>query len=471
MASSNEHKLGLWGLMALVVGVMLGGGVFAIPQNLAIGAGTGAIVIGWIITGIGVISLAYSFRFLSHVREDLKNGVYSYAREVGGRYAGFNSAWGYWLAAVIGNVSYAVLLLAALSYFFPVFGNGNTTIAVIVGSIFLWAFVFLIQRGIKEAAFINLIATVCKLVPLFIFIVCAVFAFNFGKFKLNFWGSPSLGGIFEQVKSTMLVTLWVFIGVEGAVVESANAKKASDVGKATIMGLLLVLLIYIAISLLSLSIMTQEELAVTKNPSLGYVLERILGMPGALIIDIGLIISLLGAWLGWTLLAAQVPYDVAVDGSLPRIFGKKNDKNVPVGALYFSTLLAQVMLIVSHFYEDAYLSLVKLATTCVLIPYLFSSYFALYIVVFSKDKKKFKYVDLIASCIATLYAIWLIYAAGLKYLLLSSILYALGLVFFYWGAKERRERVFSNLKEKIVAILLVVCAGFAIWYEYIMHIF
>ena len=127
--------LGLGLLVALVVGSIIGSGIFGLPQNMAVGPGAGAIVIGWIITGVGMLTLARTYQMLSMRRPDLDNGVYAYARALSGEYVGFNAAWGYWISAWIGNVGYLVAAFGAMGYFYPAFGDGNTAAAIIGASI------------------------------------------------------------------------------------------------------------------------------------------------------------------------------------------------------------------------------------------------------------------------------------------------------------------------------------------------
>ena len=269
----EPQKLGFAQLAALIVGSMIGGGAFNLPSDMARGAGTGAVIIGWIITGIGMIALAFVYQSLANRKPELTGGVYSYAKAGFGEYIGFNSAWGYWLSAWIGNVSYSVLLFGAVGYFLPMFGAGNNVASIIGASVLLWAFTLLILNGVSGAALINLITTIAKLVPIFLFIVISLFMFNFDKFTFQFWGTSDLGGIVTQVKSTMLVTLWTFIGIEGAVVVSGRAKKQSDVGKATVLGLIGTLIVYMLITLMSLGVMDRVKLSGLENPSMAYVLE------------------------------------------------------------------------------------------------------------------------------------------------------------------------------------------------------
>ena len=260
--SDSTQKLRLGALIALVVGSMVGGGIFSLPQNIAASASAGATLIGWLITGVGMLTLAFVFQTLANRKPELDGGVYAYAKAGFGDYMGFSSAWGYWISAWIGNVSYFVLLFSTLGYFVPMFGEGNTLPAVIGASLVLWGVHFLVLRGIREAAFVNLVTTIAKIVPLILFIVITAVAFRLDVFTADFWGrgNPELGSVMQQVRNMMLVTVWVFIGIEGANVFSARAERRSDVGRATVIGFYSVLALLVLVNILSMGIMSQAEL-------------------------------------------------------------------------------------------------------------------------------------------------------------------------------------------------------------------
>ena len=186
-SSNSEKNLNFTALTALVVGSMIGAGIFSLPQNIAEKASVGAAMIGWLITGFGMLMLAFVFQMLSRRKPELDSGVYAYARAGFGNYMGFNSAWGYWLVASLGNVSYYVLIFATLGYFFPVFGEGNTIAAVAAASLLLWALYFMLARGIEGATFINQLVTIAKIIPLLTFIVIMFTAFKVGIFTSDFW--------------------------------------------------------------------------------------------------------------------------------------------------------------------------------------------------------------------------------------------------------------------------------------------
>ncbi|BAN56167.1 MULTISPECIES: arginine-ornithine antiporter [Pseudomonas] len=458
--SDSSGKLKLGALVALVVGSMIGGGIFSLPQNMAASAGVGAVLIGWGITAVGMLTLAFVFQTLANRKPDLDGGVYAYAKAGFGDYMGFSSAWGYWISAWLGNVGYFVLLFSTLGYFFPIFGEGNTPAAIIGASILLWAVHFLVLRGIKEAAFINLVTTVAKVVPLVLFALICLFAFRLDIFTADIWalGTPELGSVMNQVRNMMLVTVWVFIGIEGASIFSSRAEKRSDVGKATVIGFVTVLLFLVLVNVLSLGIMTQPELAKLQNPSMAAVLEHVVGHWGAVLISVGLIISLLGALLSWVLLCAEIMFAAAKDHTMPEFLRRENANQVPANALWLTNAMVQIFLVITLFSNSTYLSLIYLATSMILVPYLWSAAYAFLLALRSEtyeqalaERKK----DLIIGGIALLYAIWLLYAGGVKYLLLSALLYAPGAILFAKAKREVGQPIFTNVEKLIFAAVVI----------------
>lgn len=468
---TTSRKLGLGALTAVVIGSMIGSGVFSLPQNMAAGAGPLAILIGWGITGVGILALALVYQGLSTRKPQLDAGPYAYAKEGFGPFVGFNSAWGYWLSAWLGNVSYAVVMFSALSYFVPAFGEGNTWQAVVGASVVLWLIHALILAGIREAALVNLITTIAKVAPIVLFIALVVVAFQVDVFTLDFSGAGNveLGSVMNQVKSTMLVTLWVFIGIEGASVVSARAERRKDIGVATIAGFLTCLVLYALVSLLSLGIMTQPELAALKNPSMAGVLESVVGPWGAILINVALVVSVLGAFLSWTLLAAEIPHVAGRDGTMPKLFAAENSRGSPSTSLWITNGLVQLFLVVTLFAESTYTALFYIASAAILVPYVFSGAYALKTALTRDGYRAGESTtrDLVAGAVATVYGIWLVYAAGPTYLFMCAMLYAPGIVFYVMARREQGAgaQVFAPVEALLATGLVAagVAAGYLIW--------
>ncbi|MDO6526607.1 basic amino acid/polyamine antiporter [Motilimonas sp. 1_MG-2023] len=459
-----QKQLGIASLVALVISTMIGAGIFSLPQNIAAGASAGAVSIAWLITGVGMSALVLVFHFLAKVKPELQGGIFDYAKAGFGDFMGFNSAWGYWICNLLANVSYAVVFFGALSIFtdttdWVLFGEGNTVAAIIGASILVWTMHFLVLRGVQVAAAVNIVATIAKLLPIIVFIVAVILAFQYEKFSFDFWGTatPELGSVMDQVKASMMVTLWVFIGIEGAVIVSGRAKNRSDVGKATIIALICALTLYIMVTLFTFGVMTQPEIAALHNPSMGQILAHILGPCGAKFVSAGLVISVSGALLSWTVVSAEAPFVAAKSGLFPRCFRRENKNGSASFSLWASTLLVQFFLIMTLVQESTYLALVYIATSAVLLPYLLAAAYAVKLVI-SQQKREHKMSSLIIAIIATLYSCWLVYAAGLDALLLCALLYAPGIWVYRKAKKEADESFLTSHKEKTFAALLIFMA-------------
>jgi len=456
-----EKKLGLTALTALVLSSMLGAGVFSLPQNMAAVASPAALLIGWAITGVGIVMLAMAMLLLTRIKPELDGGIFSYARAGFGEVMGFCSAWGYWLCAVIANVSYLVIVFSAFSFFTDtpdrvIFGDGNTWQSMIGASVLLWLVHWLVLRGVQTAAGINLLATLGKLVPLAVFVVLAIAAFNLDKFRLDFTGTELGQPVWQQVKQTMLITLWVFIGVEGAVVVSSRASNKRDVGRATMLAVLAALVVYLLVTMLSLGIIPRAELAEMRNPSMGGLMALLLGGGGHVLIAVGLLISVCGAYLSWTIMAAEVPFIAAQQGAFPRSLSKQNARQAPAASLWLTNGSVQICLILIALTHADYNTLLTIASEMILVPYLLVG---LYLWKVAAGKPKVLFV----AAGATIYGLWLLYASGPMHLLMSVVLYAPGLLLFLFARRGGRGTSPLHIAEKALMVLLIAAAVPAVW--------
>ncbi len=468
---SPAGKLGIFGLAGIVVSSMIGGGIFSLPQNMAQSAAVGAVILAWLVTGFGMYFIANTFRILSDARPDLTSGIYMYARSGFGPYMGFNIGWSYWLCQIFGNVGYAVITMDALDYFFPgVFTGGNNLYSVIGGSFLIWFFNFLVLRGVKQATMINLVVTIAKIVPLLLFIIIMTAVFNMDKFDFDFWGKLStdkLGDLGSQVKNTMLVTLWAFIGIEGAVVLSGRAEKQSYVGRATLIGYLGCLAIYVLLSVLPFGFMTRVQMAAVANPSTAGVLELVVGPWGSWLMNIGVVIAILASWLSWTMIVAEMPYAMAKNGTFPKIFGYENKAGSPNISLWITSGLMQAAMILVYFANNAWNTMLSITGVMVLPAYLMSCLFLWKLCEDNELPKTTgvsRFTALTTGILGTVYAIWLLYAAGFSYLLMAAIFIAIGIPFYIWARQDTpsKEPLFSE-PEKALAVAIVAVALIAIY--------
>lgn len=301
----------------------------------------------------------------------------------------------------------------------------------------------------------------------------------------NFWGADTPGApdISTQIKATTSATVWSFIGVEGAVVLSARAKHSADVGKASLTGFLGIFAIYVLVAILSMGVLPTEELASLKSPQMAGILQAVIGPWGAAIVNIGVILSLAGALLGWTILAADCPYSAARQGVFLKAFARANPNGSPSFALYLTNGLVQLFLIVIFFSASTYQVFYTFSTTMIMIPYFLSALYYLKVTLrgegFPRGAKSpapdsdsdantaARGGSLAAArffaIIGTAYGIWMLYSSGLELTFVACILYAPGILVYALGKKERGRPVFERPYEMVLAIALVVLALIAIF--------
>ncbi|MDU0478227.1 amino acid permease [Staphylococcus chromogenes] len=472
--AAPAKTVSMWTLVSLIIGSTVGAGIFALPQNAASVAAPGAMLIGWAIAGIGMLSIAFVFQVLALRKPHLDSGVYSYVRAGLGDFVGFASAWGYWLGSVIAQVGYATLFFSTLGHYIPFFSTENRLTSGIAVSILTWVIFFMLTRGVKQAALMNVITTVAKLLPILSFLVLVAFiGFSWDKFTFDFWGrGGESGSVIDQIKAFMLFTVWTFIGVEGASVYSKQARKRSDVGRATVIGFFSVLALLVSVTTLSFGVMTQQELAALGDNSLAAVLEAVIGPWGGALVSFGLMFSVLGAYVSWQMLCAEPILLMGMDGLLPSRFGKLNKHGSPFSAQLVSTIVIQLCVIVFFMNEATYSFMVQLATIMYMLPYVFSS---LYLVLLTTRGRGMTHPHagtrfddsgpvvagaenrrhLAIGSVALVYSLWLFYAADPRYLFLACLLVIPGLVPYVWTRMAARERIFNAFEWVIVALVVL----------------
>lgn len=465
--ASEEQKLPLNALIALVVGSMVGAGIFTLPA--AFGRATGVVggLVAWAIAGTGMLMLAFVFQTLAERKPHLDSGIFAYARAGFGNYLGFLAALSFWIGTCVGNTSYFVLIQSTLGEFFPIFGDGNTVPAVLVASVILWAFHFMILRGVKQAAGLNTIVTIAKIVPIVIFILILLFNFNPDVFSDNLFAGAGYEAesLLAQVRRTMLVTVFVFIGIEGASVYSRYAERRSDVGLATVLGFAGVLCLLILVTVLPYAILPRAEIAELRNPSMAGAFEIVVGRWGNVFISIGLLISVLGAYLAWSLFAAEVPFMAAREQLMPNFLNHENAQKVPSVSLWLTNIIVQGFLVVTLFAEQAFEVALELTSSLSLIPYLLVAAFGLKLATTGETyelSSRNRSRQWVIGAIATLYAIFMLIAGGTKYILLSGLILAPGTILFILARREQNLRVF-HFWEWFLFTLTVIAAISAIY--------
>lgn len=426
----SSGKLGFWGLTALVFGLMVGVGIYNLPQNMAAVANPGAVWLSWLVTSIGILPLVLAFKWLSDRYPQYNAGIYQYALAGFGRYAGFNIAWGYWLCTAFSNVAYAVMLNDSFGAFFPaLLRHGWET--VLFGTILIWIMFFIVARGIRTAKFVNNLLAAVKILMLIFIITILVIFFKARLYEADVWGViKGVGVTWQQVKETMMVTLFCFFGVEGAVMMSARARKSSDVGKAGIAGFLISLSLYMAVSILSFGLLGRAQLADLPDPSIAYILRDTCGLWAYWFVISAVIVSLLGGWVAWTLVVAQVPYEATLVGILPKAFRKVNRQGMPTFGLFASSVVMELFLLMVVMADDVYLAALHITGLMIIPGYFFTGLFLI--------KKADNWKIMTIAVITTVFCLWMAYSGGLINMFLTSLFYILGIGFYIKTHKERQ---------------------------------
>lgn len=454
----NKKGISRTELIALIVSSCIGTGIFGITTNVAAAAAPGPALLAWLFVGIGILFLVLSLNNLSNKRPDLKAGIFSYAGAGFGPLGEFISGWSYWLSAWLGNIAFATMLMSSLGTFIPMFKGGQNLASIIVAIIFCWILTLLVNQGVESASFINSIGTVFKVIPLVLFIILMIIGFKGGLFTADFWGhvannmskGTTTGSVWEQIKGTMMTLIWVFIGVEGASVMSHRAKNRSQAEQATIIGFILLVLIYVMISILPYGHLSRAALAAGGQPALGSVLEAVVGHWGAVMINVGLIISTIISWLSWTMLPAETTMLVADDKAMPKVWGKVNAKGAPTTSLMITGVLQTIFLFSLLFTQQAYEFAYSLAAAAILFSYLLVG---LYQMKYSAENQEWG--QFTVGLIASIFQLICMVLAGWSQVLLVSISFIPGFIIYWQNCKEQNHKMSGAEKTVIILVLLL----------------
>lgn len=461
MKDNKNVKLGVVGLAALTFGMMVGSGIFNLPQNMASSAGAGASLLAWLVTAAGMMLLTVTFKKLTGLHPEMRAGIYEYGRACFGDFAGFNLAWGYWLCTAFANIAYAVMLSDSFGAFLPpLLGHGLPTL--LFCSALIWFFFFLVGSGMKTAKLMTVGLAVVKFATILLIIILLAVNFDLGLFSLDFWsGAAVTESLAAQVKGTMMVTLWCFIGIEGASVMAGRARKPRDVGRAGIIGFLAAWTLYLLVSMLCFGVMKRAEMAGLQNPSVAYVLRDICGEWAYWLVIASVIISLGGGWIAWTLVTAEVPYAAAKAGIFPRFFMRMNRNGMPIVGLFISSVIMQLFMFVVINSENAYLTTLDITGMMILPCYLAS---ALYLCRCAAScggtpGRSPQVMSLAVGVCCSLFCVWMIWAGGVRLLMETSVFYLFGFLFYIKTRRERHGRLFGRLDLALLAALLAAAAA------------
>jgi APA family basic amino acid/polyamine antiporter len=369
----TQPALGLWACTAIVVGNVIGTGIFALPSSLA--AFGGLALVGWLLTSTGAIVLAVVFARLAQ-QIPRAGGPYAFTRAGYGDFTGFLIAWGYWIglwasvaALAVGTMNYVGAGVRAAGM------DAAASGAVAIGG--LWAMTWFNLRGVEGAGRFQSITTVLKLIPLIAIGTVGLFSATWSNFAPIV--PPDYGSTFSAVAAVAALTMYSFLGIESATVIAGNVDQPSrTIPRATVTGTVVIAIVYILSTIGVMGALPPEALAASRAP-FSDAAAAIWGPWAAMAVTIGVVISGVGALNGFILLQGQVPYAAAEDRLFPRRFAQLSRTGVPAFGCIVSSLLATVILVAYYGglssgatgLVAAYDAIILLATFTTLVPYAF----------------------------------------------------------------------------------------------------
>jgi APA family basic amino acid/polyamine antiporter len=444
-----RRSMGLWMATALVIGNMIGSGIFLLPASLAAVAGPVSIL-AWVFTGIGALLLALVFARLGRVMPRT-GGPYAYARRAFGDFVGFQTAWGYWIAAWAGNAAITVAFVGYLAVFWPALGDHNL-LAALVGIGVIWLLTLVNAIGVRESAQVQLVTTVLKFVPLAIIGIVGLFFIHGGNYTPF---APH--GTGSAISAAAPLCLWAFIGLESAAVAAGEVKDPEKtIPRATIIGTLAATLVYILATVAIMGIIPTGELANSSSP-FADAAGQAFGGSWDKVLALVAMAATFGALNGWILLQGRVPLAAAEDGLFPKQFAKVHgERRTPVFGLVVSSVLVTALMLMNYTkgLVDAFTFVILLATLTTLVPYAYAAAAQAYLY-FTEPamfEKRLFVRDTIIATLAFAYSVWAITGSGKDIIAKGFVLLLAGIpVYVLVKWRTAREQLAADVTPTVTA--------------------
>jgi APA family basic amino acid/polyamine antiporter len=419
------RKLGMWMVTALVVGNMIGSGIFLLPA--ALGSFGGISLIGWIVSAAGATLLALVFSRLSRLVKK-SGGPYVYTREAFGDFPGFLVAWGYWISIWTTNAAIAVAFVSYMTLFWEALGD-NAVLSVGLGLATIWVLTWVNVLGVHTAGVVQLVTTVLKVLPLLAIAFFGLFYVDVSNFQpFNASGQSP----FAAVTATVSLTVWAFLGLESGTTPAEHVHEPEKtIPRATIIGTLGTAVIYILGTVAVMGTIAPADLAGSNAPY-AEAARVMWGSWAGYAVGAGAVVSCFGALNGWLLLQGQIPLAAARDGLFPKVFGRISKYDTPAHGLVFSSVLASVLLMMNYSKSliEQFTFIILLATLNTLVPYLFCSLAELML------RRKLSYASVV-SLLAFAFSLWAIAGAGQEIVYWGFLLLMLGVPVYVWIHRDR----------------------------------
>jgi APA family basic amino acid/polyamine antiporter len=429
-----KQKIGLWTSTSLVVGNMIGAGVFLAPAAMA---SYGSVCLfGWVFASIGSFFLARVFSNLSKLLPNTNGGPYIYTRRGLGDFAGFLIAWGYYISNCAGVAAITVSFISAMSTFFPILAT-NSLLAMLVGFGVNVLLSYINCLGIVAGGRVQLVTTILKLVPLIVIGIGGLFFIKLQNFTpFNTSGTS----VFSAINATAAMAMFSFVGLECATVPAGDVEDSGNtVAKATMLGITISTLVYIIGSVSIMGIIPSNILAHSPTPY-SDAAEVIIGHNTKYWISGGMAIAAFGAINGWILMQGHLGYGVAKDKLFPQAFARVNKRNVPWFSIVVNGAVVCVMIFMNFNkgLVDQFKNIMLLSVFTTVVPYLFSA--AAYPVIHAhKTQNKASIAVILLAILAFAYALWAIAGTGKDPVYLGFLILMLGIPFYVWITYKKNK--------------------------------
>jgi APA family basic amino acid/polyamine antiporter len=427
-----KQVMGFWRCWGLVVGIMIGNGIFMLPTVLAPFGKMS--LLGWILAGVGTLFIALMFGLLAK-RNPMIGGPYAYTREAFGDLTGFLIGWGYWIGVITAVAAGSLAITGYLGFFFPIL-NQSPIYSALVSLSLIWLVTGLYVAGIKASSTFQLVTSLFKILPLFIIAGGGLFI---GDFSETTTSAPKDDATLFNISEMIMIIMWAYVGVEAVTLPSDDMiLPQRNIPKALIVGTLTVMAVYLLISYGVMALVPLESLANSTSP-IADAASVIFGPWGAGLIGIVALVSIISNVNANVFIVGVMPQAMSQDNIFPKCFAGLNKSGAPAVAIVFSGLLAS-LLVVINFSEgliEAFKTLILLSTLATLLPYVTSAMAELVL-----QKKEYsehnqrKWSSLIIAFLALVFSIFALIGSGIMIALQGTILIAAGLPFYYWSKRR-----------------------------------
>lgn len=444
-------------LIAICINSTVGIGIFNLPTEFARVSNPIFSVISFIIAGIGMGTMALTFKNLSDSKENFSSGMVSFIKDGFDEYFSTIISFGYFINTLIAFVAFFALFTKTFdSIINNANNNTNPMILFLTASIYLWTIVFIYLGGVKKVGILSILITLIKFIPIIIIFIFSIIHFNFDLFNVDnvkhiLAGNNETTTIFSQLSKGIVKCIFCFLGIETLLNLIPNAKNKKDIGKGIVISVIIAILLYITTVILISSNISQNVLYNSKTP-FATVLENSGIAFGSLIIKFTIMFSVMGSIFVWFLNVINFPYICAIDNIFPKFFLKRNNKDIPTNSLFLSTIFMQILLLLifKMDLQNLYSSVGDIASTLSVMVYLITSIYGIKLFLTEKNISK-----LIIAIIATIFMIYALISVGINNILLSIISYIFAIPIFLKTASENNIKLTKENKNKIYLHLII----------------